>query len=83
MNSDSLYYFDVQRTLHEAYAHAWELLHQVNQEELTASISNSLRQYQQVGVASAMIVGSGEEEEAEEDSITDNSTTLQHNQTEL
>ena len=85
MNPGSLYYFDVQRTMHEAYSHAWEVLHQVNQEELTASIS---RQGQQTEMANVTQVEGGEaeredEEEEEPSSTDDNNTALQHNQIEL
>lgn len=38
-----VYHFDIVRTQHEAYSHAWEVLHQVNQEDLNASLSLSVR----------------------------------------
>ena len=87
MNSESLYYFDVQRTMHEAYAHAWEVLHQVNQEELTASITSLLNQNQQMesGEAEREEEDEEEDEEEEEDVVSsdDNSTALQQTPIEL
>ena len=52
LKTDTLYYFDVQRTLHEAYSYAWEILHQVNQQQMTLSISPSLQQSEQLDMDS-------------------------------
>ena len=43
---DHLYHFDVLRTQHESYARIWELLHQVNQNDLHASLSQNVTQSQ-------------------------------------
>ena len=38
---DPKYHFDVVRTQHEAYARAWEQLHQLDQEELNSTLLSS------------------------------------------
>ena len=35
------YYFDVLRTRQEVYAHVWEILHQVNQAQMTSAVMHS------------------------------------------
>lgn len=61
MNTELLYYFDVQRTLHEAYSHAWEILHQVSQQQMTSSISPSLQQSEQLLTVDANLGGRQED----------------------
>lgn len=38
LDYDRVYHFDVVRTQHEAYSHAWSKLHQVDQSTVTARL---------------------------------------------
>lgn len=45
---DRVYHFDVLRTQHEAYSHAWGRLHQVDQNALTAHLSITVHAHDEV-----------------------------------